>query len=409
MSELQKVKIKNLRPNPFRRLDEYPIDREKVNRLKLSIGVAGFWTSIIGRPADDGLVEIAFGHHRHVALTETFGPEDEVEIIVRNLTNEQMLKMMANENAREWGSDGWVTVETIRATLDAYGKGLIELPAVPKDTRKDLIRYVSQNSDSRSYTKGIVAQFLGWTRSQRGETVRPNNDCDVAFAAIDAMDLGLVKPSQIKNVASYQIDEICGGALAVYRAAEKEARRNEEEAKEARKRAQSALTPAKKQEAEKKAKVYEQQAEKAARQKDTAEKNAKEYAATSSQTFQKSQRGQASKDLDDVRNLRKRLDVSTPKAPKEKKVPDLNQLAQELARELEKIASGDDKLSKKFETLKEFKDDPSFDPERIRQLQLSFASFIRRLQKMSDSLTPSHHTNGRSHFDPTSKALCGPD
>ena len=84
----------------------------------------------------------------------------EAEIIVRDLTNGQMLQMMARENMEEWGTSAWVELETIRATIDAYGKGLIELPKVPKTTRlNDRL-----GSDDHPYTRSTVAEFLGWTK-----------------------------------------------------------------------------------------------------------------------------------------------------------------------------------------------------------------------------------------------------
>src|SRR5262245_53893149 len=105
---LKLVRIKDLRPNPFRNLEDYPIHREKVDALKESIASTEFWGTICGRPAGGDAVEIAFGHHRLAALKELMGGTDGVEIIVRKYTNEQMLKMMARENMEEWGTSAWV-------------------------------------------------------------------------------------------------------------------------------------------------------------------------------------------------------------------------------------------------------------------------------------------------------------
>jgi hypothetical protein len=40
---LKLVRIKNLKPNPFRRTTEYPIQRKKVDALKESIESTEFW------------------------------------------------------------------------------------------------------------------------------------------------------------------------------------------------------------------------------------------------------------------------------------------------------------------------------------------------------------------------------
>ena len=68
--------------------------------------------------------------------------------------------MMARENMEEWGTSAWVEVETLRATIEAFGKGLIQLPPVPKDTPKNVLRM----SGERRYTRSTVARFLGWTK-----------------------------------------------------------------------------------------------------------------------------------------------------------------------------------------------------------------------------------------------------
>ncbi len=149
---LVSVAIKNIKPNPFRRLDEYPILRERVNVLKESIASTGFWTTIVGRPKGQDLVEIAFGHHWLVALQEGDTGTDRVEVIICNLSNEQMIKMMALENMEEWGTSAWVELETIRAVIEAYAHGEIDLPKVPVDTRKDQIRNECDGPRTRSYT-----------------------------------------------------------------------------------------------------------------------------------------------------------------------------------------------------------------------------------------------------------------
>ena len=47
-----KIKVKNLLPNPFRNIDAYPIDQEKIRQLRNSIKETGFWDNILGRLAN---------------------------------------------------------------------------------------------------------------------------------------------------------------------------------------------------------------------------------------------------------------------------------------------------------------------------------------------------------------------
>lgn len=109
------IQVNQLRPNPFRRIDAYPIDREKVESLKTSIEETSFWDNILARPAKDGY-EIAYGHHRLVALKEV--GIKEVDIPIRDIDDGMMIKIMANENRDTYKANRAVTIETVRVARD---------------------------------------------------------------------------------------------------------------------------------------------------------------------------------------------------------------------------------------------------------------------------------------------------
>lgn len=110
-----KVLVSKLKPNPFRRIDAYPIDRDKVESLKASIKETSFWDNILARPAKDGY-EIAYGHHRLVALKEA--GEKEVDIPIRDIDNGMMIKIMANENRDSYKANRSVTIETVKVARE---------------------------------------------------------------------------------------------------------------------------------------------------------------------------------------------------------------------------------------------------------------------------------------------------
>lgn len=115
-----KIAVRDLKPNPFRRMDKgYPIDRKKVQSLKDSITETSFWDNIIARKVD-GHFELAYGHHRWVALKE-LGIE-EINIPIRDLDDRTMLKIMANENMEQWAWNVGVINETIEAVRDFIKK-----------------------------------------------------------------------------------------------------------------------------------------------------------------------------------------------------------------------------------------------------------------------------------------------
>lgn len=151
-----KIPIGDIKPNPFRHLDRYPIKRDKVEALKGSIASTGFWDNIVAREGPGG-PEIAYGHHRLIALQESFDPDHKVELIVRDLSDTKMLQIMAAENMQEWEHSAEIEQETVRAVVEAYGEGRIELPKPDKSAK-----HLSYSGDGQRYTAETIAQFLGW-------------------------------------------------------------------------------------------------------------------------------------------------------------------------------------------------------------------------------------------------------
>lgn len=271
---MEKVSISQLRPNPFRELDDYPIDREKVDKLKESISETGFWGTIVARKKGNAY-EIAFGHHRQVALVElqqegVIGKSEKVDIIVRDLTNEQMIQLMARENLEEWGTNAYIEAQTVESTIRAYGAGEIKLPEVADKARKETIRYVDQRSGLHPYTEKAVAQFLGWTRL-KGDDIQPNHACNVAFQMLDAFELGIVSRKELRGVKRDVAREIVSKAMALHREQERIAEERRRMAKEAERRAAD-------EEDARKAKSLQKAAEELERQADVAESSAKSIA-----------------------------------------------------------------------------------------------------------------------------------
>jgi len=111
-----KIAVKDLRPNPFRRIDKYPINRTKIESLVASINQTGFWDNVLARASEEGKYEIAYGHHRLHAIKEV--GIKEVDIPVRVLSDETMIKIMANENMEDWELDTKVLDETVKVVKE---------------------------------------------------------------------------------------------------------------------------------------------------------------------------------------------------------------------------------------------------------------------------------------------------
>src|SRR5262252_1711227 len=166
-----KYAVADIRPNPFRHIDRYPIRADKVTALRESLRSTGFWDNVVAR-VRGGKPEIAYGHHRLAALKDEYGGREKVELIIRDLSDEQMLQIMARENMEEWGTSAMVEQETVRAVVEAYADGLIELPKLARSAHAAGLRYApsfvperrSTDNGDRPYTVIQIAQFLGWLK-----------------------------------------------------------------------------------------------------------------------------------------------------------------------------------------------------------------------------------------------------
>jgi len=106
---IKKVTVRSLKPNPHRMMATYPISQKKVDALKRSIEEVGLWEGIIAREKGAGY-QIAFGHHRVEALKQI--KMKEVNVIVRDLNDEEMLKFMGRENLEDYNTEFLVMPNT---------------------------------------------------------------------------------------------------------------------------------------------------------------------------------------------------------------------------------------------------------------------------------------------------------
>jgi len=80
-SKLIRVKLGEIKPNRFRDLERWPVEREVIEGLKDSIQKEGFWSKSIQAVINEqNEVELRFGHHRLTAAIELFGSDYETEI-----------------------------------------------------------------------------------------------------------------------------------------------------------------------------------------------------------------------------------------------------------------------------------------------------------------------------------------
>ncbi len=327
--------------------------------------------AIVGRPNGVG-IEIAFGHHRLVALKEA--KIEQVEIIVRDLSNEQMLLMMAKENMEEWGTSAWVELETVRSVIQAYSKGEIVLPKVPKNAPER--REVGQGS-GLVYTRATVAEFLGWTRKHENNGLRPDFKCEGAFKALDMIEKGFLEESSLKGLTRDQMRTLVEGQWSIHKREMDVAKANREEAERAKEKAASAATVAEREIREKQAKVYAEQAD---QHKEAATRRAKDFGKSGAKSFREGV---------GVRDVKAMAQNEMAKAamPEPAKIHEVDDLADKIAGKLINFASGDDELSKDVSWLKKLRADLS--DRAAKGLYREFSSLIVRLERMRAAFQPS--------------------
>jgi hypothetical protein len=131
------IKLKNLRPNPFRDLSTYRLQHERVQQLVQAMQETGLWSNMQARPhpTERGIYEITAGHHRLAAALETFGEDYEVEVEIGKYGDLQMLRMMAHENSAGYRNMPGHVVLCTEQALALLNSKLVEFETLGCETK----------------------------------------------------------------------------------------------------------------------------------------------------------------------------------------------------------------------------------------------------------------------------------
>jgi hypothetical protein len=200
--------------NPFRHMDRYPISEEKIEALMASMDRTGYWENVVGRQKN-GKVELAYGHHRWIAFGRKFGKDAKMGLIIKPLSDEDMLHMMADENMQEFGTSAAIEQETVSAVVEAYAAGKIDLEK-PK-AKAGSIRYApsflldKKDTNDKPYTAEGVARFLGWTQPSGQASARVRS----ALKVLEELERGTITEEDVEGLGSDQARGLAEGAKGI--------------------------------------------------------------------------------------------------------------------------------------------------------------------------------------------------
>jgi ParB/RepB/Spo0J family partition protein len=190
MIEIVDAELNKIAPNPFRMLDKYPYREKKLVALQSSIKETGFWSGVTARRHGDKF-QLAFGHHR-VEAARLVGLET-VPLDVRELSDEQILQLMARENLEDYQTSFLELLTTWEAATD----------------------YLSRMHDI-SVKPITVAKFLGWVTirgegKQQGEEVL-NTTARATSPALDLIKGGYNTHADFEGLSVRTAQTIVGRA-----------------------------------------------------------------------------------------------------------------------------------------------------------------------------------------------------
>lgn len=120
--KIQNVSLDDIVPNPWRDMKLYPIDTDHVAELKSSINDHGFFGGVKGRRRN-GKIELGCGHQRVEAARRA--KLDTVPIFIADMDDDDMLRLMTDENATQAGSNPGAVLNEVAAVTRRIIEGLL--------------------------------------------------------------------------------------------------------------------------------------------------------------------------------------------------------------------------------------------------------------------------------------------
>lgn len=220
----------NIHKNPHRDFDMATIREDTVLSIMESINDTDFWqnyplrvkantladgTIITAQAQLDALVEaghdwtqeqfeLPHGHHRHEALARLEWTE--VSLLLKYITDETMLLMMANENKEGYGGNTGVLCETVCKVTAEINRSLANAEDFAAYKKEGNELFINKKSFDAAKKDGVgfrkVREFLGKTWSE--------SDVRGAFKILKLIDKGYFTQEDVGTVSSMGLLETVG-------------------------------------------------------------------------------------------------------------------------------------------------------------------------------------------------------
>jgi len=190
----QNVELKEIEDNPFREKSAYVYDNGKIDELAESMADTSYWENMLARKTKDGRIQLAYGHHRLMALKklveEGMLRYKEIKLNVRperELTDERMLKIFVQENKDTWGEIPQNLCMSV-LQLQAHLTGILDASKDKDEFIKRIGDAGALKIDDRAFTRAkntgvgatMISQFLGdtWSRQTISDALLSNKKSD---------------------------------------------------------------------------------------------------------------------------------------------------------------------------------------------------------------------------------------
>jgi hypothetical protein len=205
MTEIVEAELGKIVANPYRRLHDYPYIEDKLAALQRSIEDVGLWPGVIARRCDSKY-ELAFGHHRIEAARRM--KLKTATLIIRELSNREMLQYMGRENLEDYNAVFLIQLEAWEAALES---GLFR--------------------ESSRKTQAIdIARLLGWIRpdASGSDGMRINDTASACHAAYTVIQAGKMKREDFVGLTVTAAKDIARPILMHMKQAERFAKKHDQ-------------------------------------------------------------------------------------------------------------------------------------------------------------------------------------